>query len=149
MPTHRLAASALLRAPAQRVYAVLADYRESHPRILPRPPFVDLQVEQGGVGAGTVVRFQMKLAGQLRSFRSTITEPEPGRVLVETDPQAGAVTTFTVEPREAGGAFVTIETQTPVRAGLAGKIEGWLAERLLRPVYAQELRRLEAVASGH
>jgi hypothetical protein len=111
---------------------------------------VALAVEQGGVGAGTVINFQMKLAGQMRAFHSTISEPEPGRVLVETDAQAGTVTTFRVEPRENGAAaFVTIETDTPVRAGLAGKLEGWLAAQLLRPVYAQELKLLKQVANGH
>lgn len=147
MPTHRLAASALIPAPAARLYALIADYKEGHQRILPRPPFVSLAVEQGGLGAGTVVNFQMKLMGQLRSFHSNITEPEPGRVLVETDPQAGTVTTFTVDPRDGGqAAFVTIATETPVRAGLAGKVEGWLAERMLKPVYAKELKLLEAAA---
>jgi uncharacterized protein YndB with AHSA1/START domain len=147
MPTRRISASALLTAPAARVYAIIADYAGGHARILPRPPFVSLTVEQGGVGAGTVVNFQMKVAGQTRSFHSTITEPEPGRVLVETDAQAGTVTTFTVEPRNGGqAAFVTIATDTPVRAGLMGKLEGWLAERMLKPTYEQELKLLESVA---
>ncbi len=148
MPTHRISASALLAAPAARVYAILADYTDGHPRILPRPPFVSLTVEQGGVGAGTVVNFQMKVAGQTRSFHSAITEPEPGRMLVETDAQAGTVTAFTVDPRDGGqAAFVTITTDTPVRAGLGGKIEGWLAERMLKPTYAKELKLLEEEAA--
>ncbi len=149
MPPYRIAASALLRAPAARVYATLADYHDGHQRILPRPPFVALAVEQGGVGAGTVVNFQMKVAGQTRSFHSIISEPEPGRVLVEADARAGTVTTFRVEPRENGAAaFVTIETDTPVRAGLAGQLEGWLAAQVLRPVYIQELKLLEQVANS-
>jgi hypothetical protein len=147
MPFHRIAASAFIAAPAATVYALLADYTDGHPRILPRPPFVSLTVEQGGIGAGTVVSFQMRVMGQLRSYHSTITEPEPGRVLVEADAQAGTVTTFTVDPREDGqAAFVTIATETPVRAGLTGRIEGWLAGRLLKPVYEQELKLLEAAA---
>jgi hypothetical protein len=148
MPTHHITASALIHAPAERAYAVIADYRDGHQRILPRPPFVDLQVEQGGVGAGTVINFRMKLAGQVRSFHSAITEPEPGRVLVETDTQAGPVTTFTVEPRQGGQALVTIATEMPVRAGLAGKIEGWMAEQMLKPVYVKEMKLLEEVAQG-
>jgi len=96
-----------------------------------------------------VVSFQMRVLGQLRSFHSTISEPDPGRMLVETDPQAGTVTTFTVDPRDGGqSAFVTIETTIPVRAGLAGRFEGWMAERTLRPIYAQELKLLESVARG-
>jgi hypothetical protein len=147
MPTHRIAASALITAPAARLYGLIADYQDGHQRILPRPPFVSLAVEQGGTGAGTVVSFHMRVMGQLRSFRSTITEPEPGRVLVETDPQAGTVTTFTVDPRDGGqAALVTIATDTPVRAGVAGRLEGWLAERMLRPTYEKELKLLGAAA---
>ena len=149
MPPYRFNTSALLRAPAAQVYATLADYRDRHPRILPRPPFVELAVEQGGVGAGTVINFQMTIAGQTRSYHSLITEPEPGRVLVESDAQAGTVTTFRVEPRDGGAsAFVTIETETPVRPGLAGRLEGWLAAQMLRPVYQREMKLLEQVANG-
>jgi len=42
-------------------------------------------VEEGGIGAGTVIRFQMRILGRLRTFHAAITEPEPGGVLVETD----------------------------------------------------------------
>jgi hypothetical protein len=149
MPTHRLSATALLHVPAARVYATLADYRTAHPRILPRPPFGALTVEQGGVGAGTVITFDLTLGGRQRVFHSLITEPEPGALLVETDPQANTVTTFRVEPRAGGAAAqVTITTDLPVRAGLAGQLEGWLAGQMLRPVYLKELKLLEQVASA-
>ena len=36
---------------------MLADYNESHPAILPEHVFTGLVVEQGGIGAGTAVRF--------------------------------------------------------------------------------------------
>jgi hypothetical protein len=90
----------------------------------------------------------MKLMGRIQSFRSAITEPEPGRVLVETVLNSGAITTFTVEPREDGAsAQVTISTDTKVREGIAGKIEGWMTTRLLRPIYVKELEQLAAVMS--
>lgn len=149
MAHQRITASALIQAPARRVYAIIADYRGGHPLILPRPHFVSLSVEQGGVGAGTIVTFQMKVAGSLRTFHSVITEPEPGRVLVETDSSAGTVTTFTVDPRDNGRqAHVTITTDTEVRDGLFGKKQGWMTERLLRPVYLKELEQLAAVATA-
>jgi hypothetical protein len=148
MPQHTISAAALIPAPPQQVYGIIADYRDGHPHILPKPHFVSLTVEQGGVGAGTVIRFQMRLMGRLQTFRATITEPEPGRVLVETDIQTGAVTTFTVEPRaDAQQAAVTIMTTTPVRAGLLGRLEAWLATRLLRPIYVKELAQLADVAA--
>ncbi len=47
MAQHTISASALVPAPAREVYAIIADYRDGHPKILPRPPFVSLEVEQG------------------------------------------------------------------------------------------------------
>ncbi len=146
MAQHRVSVSKLVEAPAERIYALIADYHDGHRRILPKPPFVSLLVEQGGVGEGTVVTFQMRLMGRTQTYRATITEPDPGRVLVETN-DSGAVTTFTVEPQDDGRcAHVTITTDTDVRDGILGRIEGWLTARLLRPVYEKELEILDAVA---
>jgi hypothetical protein len=147
MARFRVRAEALVDTPAEVAYALIADYRDGHPRILPRPPFVSLDVERGGVGAGTVIRFQMRVFGRTRTFRAEIAEPEPGRVLVETDLDHGAVTTFTVEPAGAG-ARVTISTDLDCRDGLLGRLERFLVTRLLRPTYAREIAQLGAVASG-
>jgi hypothetical protein len=147
MATHQISASRHITAPVHKVYDLIADYRNGHPRILPKPYFVSLHVEQGGYGAGTVIHFQMQLMGRVQSFHSTITEPEPGRVLVETDRNTGAVTTFIVDPRaNSQEAFVTIKTITNVPAGIFGKIQGWLMTQLLRPVYEKELDQLAVVA---
>ncbi len=149
MAMYRVSATKVIAAPAARVYDLLADYREGHPSILPKAYFISHTVEQGGRGAGTVVAFQMKLMGRTQSFRSTISEPEPGRVLVETVLSNGPVTTFTVEPRGDGqSAEVTIATDTKVRDGIAGKVEGWMAAQLLRPIYVKELDQLAAVVAG-
>lgn len=129
------------------VYRILADYHRGHPRILPSPAFVSLIVEQGGIGAGTVIRVQMRLLGQLQTFRATVTEPEPGRVLVETN-DTGYITTFTVEPRANGEhALVTFSTEMPARAGVRAMFGRWLVKRLLRPVYEKELALLATVAT--
>lgn len=147
MALHRVAASALIPAPAPVVYGLIADYRDGHPRILPRPAFVSLTVERGGVGAGTEITFQMKLLGRTQTFHAVISEPQPGRVLVETDTRTGAVTTFTVEPAGDGQqAAVTITTDTRVPGWLAGRIQGWLTTWLLRPIYLKELAQLADVA---
>jgi hypothetical protein len=147
MAKHSVSASALISAPSQRIYGLIADYRNGHPRILPKPYFVSLEVEQGGFGAGTVINFQMQLMGRIQSFHSTITEPEPGHILVETDRNTGAITTFTVDPRLNGQeAFVTITTTTNVPNGIIGKIQGWLTTQLLRPIYLKELDQLALVA---
>jgi hypothetical protein len=148
MPRHQVSAEAVVDAPAGRAYAVIADYRDGHPHILPRPPFVSLDVEQGGTGAGTVIRFQMRILGRVRTFRAAITEPEPGRVLAETDLDTGTLTTFTVVPVEDGRkSRVIITTDIGIRGGLLGRLERLLVTRLLRPVYQREIEQLGAVAS--
>jgi hypothetical protein len=147
MAKHNVSASGYISAPAQRAYDLIADYRNGHPRILPKPYFVSLGVEQGGYGAGTIINFQMKLMGRIQSFHSTITEPQPGSILVETDMNTGAVTTFTVDPRLNGQeSFVTITTTIGVPDGILGKIQGWFTTQLLRPIYSKELDQLAAVA---
>ena len=148
MAIHRVSASRLIAAPARKVYDIIADYRNGHPRILPKPYFLSLNVEKGGYGAGTVINFQMQLMGRIQSFHASITEPEPAHTLVETDSNTGAITTFTVEPRLKGEeAFVTIATTTTVLDGLPGKIQGWFTTRLLHPIYEKELAQLAAVAA--
>lgn len=148
MPTVHASASARIAAPAARAYAVLADYREGHPSILPRPPFGDLVVLDGGQGAGTRLRFEMTVGGRTRTSEAVVTEPEPGRVLVETIPDSGLVTTFTVDPDGDAACRVRIET-TYRRAGVVGWIEARVAPRLLAPVYRDELRNLARVCAGH
>jgi len=144
-----VSASAIIPARRERVYSLIANYRDGHPRILPKQ-FSNLVVEQGGVGAGTVIRFQMSVFGKKQTFRAAITEPEPGRVLVETDLDTnGAVTTFTVNPGTApADSNVTISTELPARSGFLGSIERKLATLLLRPIYVKELENLARVATG-
>ena len=128
---------------------MLANYRDGHARILPRQ-FSELLVEQGGIGASTVILFQMNAFGQKRTLRAEITEPEPGRVLVETYLDGnGAVTTFTVDPGTApADSRVTISTELPVRSGVSGWIERKLSTLMLRPIYRKELENLARVATG-
>jgi hypothetical protein len=130
-------------APADRVYAILADYREHHPRILP-PAFSDLVIEQGGTGAGTVIRFRLTLGGRTQTFRQRVDEPQPGRTLTETDLDTGAVTSFTVTPA-GDSSRVRIKTSYE-RGGLRGLLESVVAPTMLRRLYADELTRLDRYA---
>ena len=139
-------ASAAVNAPATVVYGIIADYRDGHPHILPRKYFDWLEVERGGRGAGTVIRFQMRVLGQTRVLRAAVSEPEPGRVLVETDTGGdGPVTTFTVEPEESGSR-VTFSTELTSAGGPLGVLERFVLGRVLRRVYARELEQLGRVA---
>jgi hypothetical protein len=149
MKSYHVTASAHIHAPAAQVYAILADYHNGHPLILPTPPFLGLQVEEGGVGAGTRISFQMRISGKTQSFYAAVTEPEPGRVLVETNlGDGGAVTTFNVDPFEGGQqANVTITTEGRTeRAGVLGAIEERLSKLFLRRVYIRELALLDVLA---
>ncbi len=139
------AAEARIAAPADRVYRYLADFRNHHPRFLP-PAFSDLQVPLGGYGAGTVVTFRLTLGGRTRTVHSEIAEPQPGRVLTETDMQTGALTTLTVTPDGGGSSRVRIETAWRPARGVAGLVERLAGPPLLRALYADELRRLDAYA---
>jgi hypothetical protein len=145
---HSVEASAEIGAAAERVYGIVADYREGHPRIIPKSFFSGIEVEEGGVGAGTVIRVGVHFAGRRSSFRAAVTEPEPGRVLVETDLDGGPVTTFTCEPFGPGRTRVTISTLLQRRGKRLGLFERFLTRRFLRRVYAEELKLLAAAATG-
>ena len=144
MARHVVRVQGVIAAPPAAAYAVIADYRDWHPWIIPRPPFVDLQVDEGGVGAGTVIRFSMRAFGRTTTMRATISEPEPGRVLVETDPEGAVITTFTVDPEADGTrSRVTIATDLEV----AGWLRRLFVTRFLRRVYTREIALLEKVAA--
>jgi hypothetical protein len=129
--------SKVIEAPPEAVYAVIADYNESHPAILPKHVFSGLVVEQGGVGAGTVVRVTMAALGTKQELQVTVSEPEPGRVLVESG--SGLTTTFTVDPVDAGrSSQVTITADATQSPGPKGWIEKMVTPALLR----DELRLL-------
>ena len=148
MPEIRVSQSAIVAAPAPVVYGIIADYREGHPAILPRRYFETIEVEHGGLGAGTRIRFRIRAFGSARTVRADVTEPVPGRELVETDLATGAATRFLVEPAEDGRASrVTFET-TWRRSGVSGWLERCLAPRYLRQVYRAELALLDAEAQA-
>jgi hypothetical protein len=143
----RFSAERVLDAPADVVYHLISDYREHHrPEGFLPPAFTDLVVEKGGVGDGTVIRFTMKLGGRSRTMTAAVTEPEPGRVLVERGP--GVETTFTVEPE--GGQRARVRFDTVMEAGgLEGLLTRLFAPGMLRPLYADELDSLERHAMAH
>lgn len=138
--------SRVIGVPAARAYAVLSDYRQHHPKILPQPTFGALDVEEGGVGAGTRIRVTMRVMGRPRVLRMLVGEPEPGRVLVEEDVDTGDVTTFTVRPRGDAACEVEIATTWKAKPGVAGWLERMFNPRVAGPLYEKELENLEAYA---
>jgi hypothetical protein len=134
--------SAEVNVPAAAAYTIIADMKH-HDRITPKPPFGPLTIERGGVGAGTVISFQVTFFGRTDNCRSTIAEPQPGRVMVETETVRNTVSTFTVDPLGSKRSRVTISCLFQTRRGIAGAVEGWLVKRLMTPVLIEELRLLE------
>lgn len=145
MSTVHVAVSALIDAEPDIVYRILADYQQGHPHILPKRYFSGLEVEQGGYGEGTIVKATMRAFGGGHTLRMRITEPQPGRVLAETDIETGVVTTFTVTPSGAG-TETTIATSLQLQPGLRGAVERVVTPWLLRRVYREELQQLNDYA---
>ena len=146
MPPYTIDAHARISAPASTTYGVIADYHVGHPAIVPPRAFGPLIVEEGGTGAGTRIRFTMKALGQERTVRGIVTEPEPGRLLVETYPDSGVVTSFRVEAAGTDACDVTISSTLPSPGGLRGVVERWFTRAFLRGLYQEELGRLDAYA---
>ena len=147
MPEHKVSVTRDIPAPAPRAYAIIADYRSGHPTILP-DVFRNLVVEKGGIGAGTVITFEMRAFGTTRRSRAVVAEPQPGRVLTETIAEEGIFTTFTVEPTGPSVSRVTIHTTLPTRGGVLGAVQRLASGAFLRKVYREELSRLATVAGS-
>lgn len=142
--------SALIEARPEQIYAILSDYRATHPQILPRQYFGDLVVESGGQGAGTVFRTSVRIFGRELPFRMQVSEPQPGRVLAETDLDTGLVTTFSVLPAADGQRTeLRIASRWEARPGLAGLIERWSTPPIMRRIYRAELRKIAEYVAAH
>ncbi len=130
-------------APADLTYRLIADDAH-HQQFLPEG-FSDFEVVEGGVGAGTLHRFKVTAGGRAREYLMRVDEPQPGRVLTETDQNSSLVTTFTVTP--AGDTcLVRIQTQWNGAGGIGGFFERTFAPRVMRRMYADELAKLDGYA---
>jgi hypothetical protein len=83
--------------------------------------------------------------GRTREYRMLITEPAPGRTLVETDTGSSLVTTFSVSPQD-GKSLVRISSSWDGAGGIGGFFERILAPRMLRKIFLDELGRLNTYA---
>ncbi|HEX8034969.1 MAG TPA: SRPBCC family protein [Ktedonobacterales bacterium] len=143
MGSVRVAESAVINARPEEVYSILADYRNEHPRILPQQYFKELTIERGGQGAGTVFRARIRAFGSELKYHMEVTEPEPGHRLVETDKDAGVVTTFTVSPVDGGRrATLEIATEFTLSSGLRGAVEKVMNPLVVGRMYRTELQQV-------
>jgi hypothetical protein len=135
--------SYVIDAHPEELYAVIADYRVGHPAILPKPEFGDLIVEKGGHGTGTVFSTTMTAYGKTSPFRAEVTEPEPGHVLKETNPDNGQTTDFIFDPLKGGTQTrVTFSSEFPLTPGFTGLIERLMIPPFVNRIYKRELRNL-------
>ncbi|HEY2762796.1 MAG TPA: SRPBCC family protein [Pseudonocardiaceae bacterium] len=134
-----------IQAPTEVVRTVIADYRESRPKILTEH-YRDYQVTEGGTGAGTAVRWKLQATSKrVRDVNASVSEPEPG-TLVETDANSSMVTTWTV--READEAtLVRIETSWDGAGGIGGFFERTFAPLGLRRIHEGVLDKLSGVVA--
>lgn len=130
-------------APADLTYRLIAD--DAHHRQFLPDGFSDFEVLEGGIGAGTLHRFTVTAGGRAREYVMRVDEPQPGRVITETDQGSSLVTSFTVTP-DGDSCLVRIETRWNGTGGIGGFFERTFAPRVMRKMYADELTRLDDYA---
>jgi hypothetical protein len=135
----------VVNAQPEKVYDVIKDYKEKRPLFL-TPNFLDYQVEQGGKGDGTVVRYRLHAARRERPYRIQVNEAVKGQVLQERDTNSSLVTTWTVSPLESGQqSRVSIATEWEGGQGVGGFFERTFAPLGLHRIYDQMLDQLTAL----
>ncbi|HEY6170850.1 MAG TPA: SRPBCC family protein [Candidatus Kapabacteria bacterium] len=140
--------SAVIGAPASKVYDVIADYRNGHPNIVPKKYFKSVEIEYGGVGAGTIIRVVTQFLGREQHYRMLVEEPDQGKVISERDLKTGTVTYFTIkEGKNKGESIVTIKTEMPIASGLKGMIEKLTTPPMMKKIYREELAQLNSFVS--
>jgi len=140
-------AERVIDAPVATLRAALADYEKVRPQILTEQ-FSEYRVEAGGNGAGT--RAHWKLAATKRRTRDClvdVVESIDGS-LVERDANSSMVTTWLVEPVEAGRSRVRATTTWNGAGGIGGFFERTFAPKGLARIYDGVLAKLEDVVRG-
>jgi uncharacterized protein YndB with AHSA1/START domain len=131
----------IIPAPPARVHAALADYR-ARERLLPGA-YLDYRVEEGGVGAGTVVSYRLRAGRRERRYLMEVAEPTPGVTLVEHDRESSLITTWILSPTASGTATdIRLSTVWEGHGGIGGFFERTFAPRGLRRIHGELLDRL-------
>ncbi len=135
----------VVNAQPAKVYDVIKDYKEKRPLFL-TPNFLDYQVEQGGNGDGTVVRYRLHAARRERPYHIQVNEAVKGQVIQERDTNSSLVTTWTVSPLESGQqSRVSVATEWEGGQGVGGFFERTFAPLGLHRIYDQMLDQLTAL----
>lgn len=128
---------------AEQAYAALADYRVARPALLPAE-FSRYEVLAGGTGADTTVGWTLQATRtRTRACLFTVTEPYPGRRLVETDTNSSMMVAWTVHSTE-GGCEVVVVASWRGAGGVGGIFERIFAPKGLNRIHDRVLAALAA-----
>ena len=132
-------------AAPEAVFAALADYAGVRPKIL-APEFTDFEVLDGGVGAGTRIGYNLHATKKrVRAVEAVVTEPTPGRQLLEADSKSSLLVLWDVVAAAGGGSRVTVRVNWQGAGGIGGFFERRFAPAGIRRIYTAELARLQTV----
>jgi uncharacterized protein YndB with AHSA1/START domain len=135
-------------APMEQVWRLLRDYRAARARMFGEP-FAEYELHHGGVGAGTVIGYRLRLGHHERALVLTVDEPTPGRQLRDREHHGGLLVTWTLTPGGDGERAlvrVAAELRDPDldRALARGR-----ARRALRRAHVHLLQRLQRELTGN
>jgi uncharacterized protein YndB with AHSA1/START domain len=131
-------------APMELVWRLLRDYRGPRARVLGEP-FSGYELRDGGVAAGTVIGYRLRVGRLERSCVLGVEEPTPGRQLRERDRHGGLVVTWTLTPGGDGERTVVrvaVELRDP-------DFEHALARGRARRAHVHLLERLDRELTGN
>jgi uncharacterized protein YndB with AHSA1/START domain len=135
-------------APMEQVWRVLRDYRAPRARMLDEP-FAAYELHEGGVGAGTVIGYRLRVGRHERTFVLGVEEPTPGRQLRERDRHGGLLVTWTLTPGGDGERTV-VRVEAELRdPNLERALARGRGRHLLRRAHVHLLRRLDHELTGN
>ena len=137
----------VINAMPEEVYTFLKDYTK-RPQILTEN-YLNYKVEEGGIGAGTVVTYRQHAARRERAYPIQVSDPGTGKTLQESDTGSSLVTTWTMTP-EANGqkTHVQIASDWEGGQGIGGFFERTFAPLGLRRIYTEILGKLASKFAG-
>ncbi|OBF10907.1 SRPBCC family protein [Mycobacterium sp. ACS4331] len=130
----------LVNAAPDAVLAAVADYQTVRPKIL-SSQYSSYEVLQGGVGAGTVVKWKLQATkSRVREVQNSV--DVAGKTVIEKDANSSMVTNWTVAPAGTGSTVTTKTTWTGA-GGIKGFFEKTFAPLGLKKIQAEVLENLK------
>lgn len=129
---------------AEALFGALADYKTVRPTIL-APEFTDFQVLDGGVGAGTRIKYNLHATKKrVRQVEATVTEPVAGQQLLEADQNSSLTVLWAVAEISGSRSQLTVRLNWQGATGIGGFFERQFAPAGIKRIYQTELDRLQS-----